>query len=114
MLEVAGLLEECCRVASNGAWRSCKSARPRPVHCMKTAARHGHAPDTYFSVYLCPSDCTKLKLLLNSPMGLFSSAHASCCSGFSSSSFVPGGPWAPLPCCTDTAEESRHVSCSCM
>lgn len=27
MLEVAGLVEECCRVASNGAWRSCKSAR---------------------------------------------------------------------------------------
>lgn len=78
VLGVAVLLGGCCRVASNAAWKSCKSERQRPVHCMETLPGTATLLMPFFlCVFVFASGCTKFKVLLASPLQLLSSAHAS-------------------------------------
>lgn len=70
VLGVAVVLGEGCRVASNGAWKICKSGEMLP----------GTAT-LLMSIFQCvfgfAFDCTKLKILLAFPLELLSSDHAS-------------------------------------
>ena len=108
VLEVPGLLEECCAVASNGAWRSCKSAR-RSCALREDSC---HAWPCSWILFFSVSSF----LLLTAP----NSSHCSLLPWGSSSQLVPHVATPPLhpalcswpslgpaSCCTDTAEQSR-------
>lgn len=107
------VLQESYRVASNGAWRSCMSARQRLVHCLKTAARPGCADISFFSVSL-------FLLWLHQTQAIIAwSSHAvrklsSCltCLWLFVNLHCSWQSLAPLLCCADAAERSGRALAS--